>query len=423
MIVAFPDHTYLLFFIMKGYMLCTLIVILGGYIAERYMTSRYRFIMKMYRLCTLIGYYWGSPCCRGIIYYSFYSYRFIMKGYSLFTLMVILGGCLALEELYINGSKRFITDGVSTHNIKDGLTTAAALINQIDTKDFSAVMKNAVSAASKYLGILNPLLGFVFSLFGSGPSAELQAIKHLFNTMQHRFDLVDQKFAQLNRAISFVPTQVSLNDIEGSIKAMKKEYGYLSSATSAHGYNSQKRAYIRTYDGSYHGAGTKLYHSIMSGTVANRHTGLFQEYATFTVYDRKQVQNFMLGAFNLLLQASALEITYASLRHYSNFAQRVRDWDNQIKNVVNKMKGVDNDIVNNYHVYSGNDIWHDDTIYNGVHSTQDVANNLYNKLIRKVNEPRHEISNNVVCATSKTSDEPVHTRSLTKAFACRLGII
>ena len=307
-----------------------------------------------------------------------------MKRYSLFTLLAILGGCLAVEELYINGSKRFITDGVSTGNIKDGLTTAESLINQIDTKNFGAVMKNAVSAASKFLGILNPLLGFVFSLFGSGPSAELQAIKHLFNTMQHRFDIVDQKFAQLHRAISFVPTQVSLNAIEGSITALKKEYGYLSSATSAHGYNSQKRAFIQTYDRSYHEAGTKLYHSIMSGTVANRHTGLFQEYANFTVYDRKQLQNFMLGAFNLLLQASALEITYASLRHYSNFAHRERDWVTQIRNVVNKMKGMDNDIVNNYHVYSGNDIWHDDTIYTGVHNTQDLANHLYNKLTRKV---------------------------------------
>ena len=307
-----------------------------------------------------------------------------MKGYSLCTFLVILGGCHAVEKLYINGSKRFITDGVSTDNIKDGLSVAESLINQIDTDDFNAVMKNAVSAASKYLGILNPLLGLVFSLFGSGPSEELQAIKHLFNTMQHRFDIVDQKFAQLHRAISFVPTQVSLNAIEGSITALKKEYGYLSSATSAHGYNSQKQAFIHTYDRSYHDAGTKLYHSIMSGTVANRHTGLFQEYANFTVYDRKQVQNFMLGAFGLLFQASALEITYASLRHYSNFAHRVRDWNTQIRNVVNKMKEVDDDIRNNYHVYSGNDIWHDDTIYSGVHTSQDVANNLYNKLIRKV---------------------------------------
>ena len=38
-------------------------------------------------------------------------------------------------------------------------------------------------------------------------------------------------------------------------------------------------------------------------------------------------------------------------------------------------------------------------------------------------EPQHEISNSVVCATSKGSDQPAHTRSLIRAFACRLNII
>ena len=33
------------------------------------------------------------------------------------------------------------------------------------------------------------------------------------------------------------------------------------------------------------------------------------------------------------------------------------------------------------------------------------------------NEPRHEISNNVVCTTSKVSDQPAHTRSLIRTFA------
>ena len=31
-------------------------------------------------------------------------------------------------------------------------------------------------------------------------------------------------------------------------------------------------------------------------------------------------------------------------------------------------------------------------------------------------EPRHVISNNVVCATSKASDQPVHTRNLIRAL-------
>ena len=37
--------------------------------------------------------------------------------------------------------------------------------------------------------------------------------------------------------------------------------------------------------------------------------------------------------------------------------------------------------------------------------------------------PRHGISNNVVCAISKGSDQPAHTRSLIKAFSGSLNIL
>ena len=40
-----------------------------------------------------------------------------------------------------------------------------------------------------------------------------------------------------------------------------------------------------------------------------------------------------------------------------------------------------------------------------------------------INVPRHEISNNMVCATSKASDQPAHRRSLIRAFASRLNIL
>ena len=38
-------------------------------------------------------------------------------------------------------------------------------------------------------------------------------------------------------------------------------------------------------------------------------------------------------------------------------------------------------------------------------------------------EPVHEISNNVVCATSKASDQPAHMRSLIRTFASRLSTL
>ena len=39
------------------------------------------------------------------------------------------------------------------------------------------------------------------------------------------------------------------------------------------------------------------------------------------------------------------------------------------------------------------------------------------------NEPQHEISINVVCATSKVSDQPARTRNLIRAFAGRLNVL
>ena len=38
-------------------------------------------------------------------------------------------------------------------------------------------------------------------------------------------------------------------------------------------------------------------------------------------------------------------------------------------------------------------------------------------------EPVREITNNVVYATSKASDQPAHTRSLIRAFSSHLNII
>ena len=35
----------------------------------------------------------------------------------------------------------------------------------------------------------------------------------------------------------------------------------------------------------------------------------------------------------------------------------------------------------------------------------------------------YEISNNVVCASSKGSDQPAHSRSLIRTFASRLNIL
>ena len=46
-----------------------------------------------------------------------------------------------------------------------------------------------------------------------------------------------------------------------------------------------------------------------------------------------------------------------------------------------------------------------------------VSSNIY------IYEPRHEISNHVVCATSKSSAQPAHMHSLIQTFARRMNIL
>ena len=52
-----------------------------------------------------------------------------------------------------------------------------------------------------------------------------------------------------------------------------------------------------------------------------------------------------------------------------------------------------------------------------------MLNRQFHDLRVKSCEPVHEIYNNVVCATSKASDQPAHMRSLIRAFASRLSIL
>ena len=52
-----------------------------------------------------------------------------------------------------------------------------------------------------------------------------------------------------------------------------------------------------------------------------------------------------------------------------------------------------------------------------------VISSIYAPCTAITHEPVHEISNNVVCATSKASDQPAHTCSLIRAFASHLNIL
>ena len=72
-----------------------------------------------------------------------------------------------------------------------------------------------------------------------------------------------------------------------------------------------------------------------------------------------------------------------------------------------------------FHILSGL-IW-GKTVNKGYQQTTLVGKELNATKIKI--EPVHEISNNLLCATSNASDQPAQTRSLIRAFASRLSIL
>ena len=90
------------------------------------------------------------------------------------------------------------------------------------------------------------------------------------------------------------------------------------------------------------------------------------------------------------------------------------------KNQPFNLKSFNNDIK----VIARRNIWEQKK----AHLAYRLANHDYKVCVHKyepyyIYESVHEISNNVLCPTSKASDQPAHTHSLIRAFASRLSIL
>ena len=279
-------------------------------------------------------------------------------------------------------TKRILLDDGQQGQIKDGFDAATHLFDKMDKHDFGGVTGELISKVSSFLGAVGPFVGLILSFFG-GPSPEYLLLKKLFTQVENRFDQVDVQFAALRRQVAFVATQVHFTDLESNINAVQSELDLLSQVTNSAGYKSESHEYIHTYDRTYESSGIKLYNAIIHGGLTTG--GLFHEFMTHSTYDRKATQRYMLGTLNLLMRASALEMTYAQLKHDPNIALKRRNWISHFGQVKSKMVAIDNEIVKNYRTQMVKDINNFASLNpKGTLSNSDFSTQLYNKLTSKV---------------------------------------
>ena len=299
---------------------------------------------------------------------------------------VLAIGITSASELRPDSSKRYLfiapLSDAQKNQIDEGFKAATFIADKLDAKNIAGIAGQLIGKVSSYLGAIGPFVGLALSLFG-GPSAELTAIKQLYTRMEGRFDHIDNQFSALRKQVAFVATQVHFTDIESNINAVHTALISLSRTTDLTKYKYEARAFKRIYDNTYESAGIKLYQGITTGGALTG--GLFQEYMTFSSYDRGLTANFMGGTLNLLMRAAALEMTYAEITNDPSAARKKQDWVTRFGEIKDKMLAIDRAIVQQYHTQMTTDVntFATDNPKSDM-SNRDFANKLNTMITKKV---------------------------------------
>ena len=258
--------------------------------------------------------------------------------------VVLIFGITSASDLQ---SKRFLNLGQLTtaqkSQIQVGFNDARYIADKIHNKDLSGIAGALPGKVNTYLSALGPFVGIALSSFG-GQTAEVALLKHLFTANQNRFDQNDIQLSQLLRQKNFIATTLHFPRIETNIKAVQVQFTALSRAPSLSAYKFEANDFKHTYEKTYDTSGVKLYNGIIHGA----NGGLFNEFMTFSHYDRTATTSFMVGTFNLLIIAAAQELTYAEISNDPHHAASKHQWVSRFAIVKNKMLAIDNAIAHHH---------------------------------------------------------------------------
>ena len=266
-------------------------------------------------------------------------------------------------------------------HLMDGLHLASELGSFIETQNFSKTITKLASSASSYFGIVGSVLGFVFSLFGSGPSAELQAIERLQREVALRFDRVDHQFTAVKREIDWQRVELQFSNFESKIHAVGQKYLDLTASTTKSDFTARKNLFLGNFAQDFSNSADKIYDGVMNDHQVFSKS-LFDSAIDSFEWDRKKTQNFMLGVTKLLMFGATLELAYYHLKYPSQESYYRHQWQVKFERFKQKMVAIDHKLETQYGHQLGVDV--DRYIVNHAHdANSDITNHLFDVINKK----------------------------------------
>lgn len=267
--------------------------------------------------------------------------------------------------------------------IQEGVKFAETITTTLKPIEFVGFLGSAATRAISFVSGTLKFLSLIFSHVGNSESQELLAIKRMYNEMNRRFDVVDNRLNDLSLQIDWTRVSNQYSGIERHINAIYSLLRDIYESPLAFKIQ-RKEDFIQSMKSTCMLCSIELYNGIM-GINKGLSDDIIQTAMATLKNDRPKMQTFMLGLFKLLIQGITNDLAYKKFTHpeRDDIIYR-RQWEVRLSNLTAKMQRIDEETKSKYHTQAEKDI----ALFSQTHPINSLPNrnfseNLYNFLVGK----------------------------------------
>ncbi|XP_071177623.1 uncharacterized protein [Mytilus edulis] len=264
--------------------------------------------------------------------------------------------------------------GDRIQDIQEGLKFGNIITKAMKAIDFERFLGTAATKAVSFVSATLQFLSFIFSHIGNSESPELLAIKRMYNEMNRRFDLVDNRLNDISLQINWTRVSNQYSSIERHITAIDMLLRNIYEKPLALRENG-KQDFIHTMENTCLICATELYNGIM-GVNKGFSDDILQVAMETSKNDRPKMQTFMLGLLKLLVQGITNELAYHKFFHGENDYKIYRNqWQVRLVNITTKMHNINDEVKSKYHEQAEKDV----SLYSLKYPRNNVPNQIFSK--------------------------------------------
>lgn len=263
-----------------------------------------------------------------------------------------------------------------------GINAGKELASGIAAMNFASTMGKLLTNGSPFFGMIGPVIDMLGLLTGlRQESAEMKFLREMLSTIENRFDRINGRLDELAEKIDWTRSQIQFYTYERRILALESKLKNIYFARSEQELVSFKDSFANEYESTYQQSGLLLFkHIVQSEFVFARN--VLAEAIKGNNYNRRDVQNFMLGLTKLMLVASQIELAYHKIKYPSTLYTVKNTWTSRILDMRKAMEDADQQIVDSFFDIAMNDA-KEILMYNKGQSHSYVGDKIYEHLAEK----------------------------------------